>query len=161
MSKAYDVESKTKDKPSYFANRYKILELLLPRTNLSQCVGKQINTPLHWCVYNGDVKCGMKLFKARPFMLMEYNFEGDLAFDLIFKKEIRREFFKESITLMRKIIIDFTALILKFLCAGTAEENNLMKSCDVGMQQFYQFMKQLKDVVKESKEKAVVDQKNG
>lgn len=152
MSKGYYVESQTKDKQAYLATREKLLELLLPRTNLAKAVEKKINNPLHWCVYNGDVKCGIKIFRTRPMMLMDYNFEGDLAFDLIFKREVRRDYFKESITLMRKIIIEFSELIYKFLGAGPTEERNLIHSSDQKMAQFYQFLKNLKDVVMRNKE---------
>lgn len=153
MSRGYYIEGQLKNKQAFLQNRAKLLELLIPRTNLSMCVRSKINNPLHWCLFNGDVECGMKLYKQRPMMLMEVNSNHELPFDLFFKKEIRRNFYGESVRLMRKIIVDFSEMIYNFLKAKDEEERNLMTTSDPLMKKFYSFMKRLKEAIKLNREK--------
>lgn len=153
MSRGYYLDNELKDQKSFLQNRSDLLDLLLPRTSLSFCVKNKINTPMHWCVFNGDIVCGMKIFNERPMMLMESNKNGELPFDLFFKKEVRLHYYKSSIILMRKLIIGFSEVILKFMNAKPSEEKNFIKSSDSMVNKFYKFMKELKEVVKTNRER--------
>ena len=147
MSRGYYLDNELKNQKAFLKIRSDLLDLLLPRTNLSFCVKNNINTPLHWCVFNGDIECGLKIFKERPMMLMETNKAGELPFDIFFKKEVRIHFYKNSIILMKKLILGFSELILNFMEATPSEEEKFMKTSDAFVNKFYKFMKELKTVV--------------
>jgi ankyrin repeat protein len=150
MSRGYYIESELKDKEQFLKNRNELLDLLLPRTNLAFCVKYKINNPLHWCLFNGDVVSGMKIFNQQPMMLMERNYKHDFPFDIFFRKEIRRNYFDESIKLMRKLIIGFSKIIYDFYNATPEEEKEFLNTSDYRSKKFYKFMKQLKDVVNQN-----------
>ena len=150
MSRGYYSESDLKDKKQFLRNRNQLLDLLLPRTNLSFCVKYKINNPLHWCLFNGDVESGMKIFEKQPMMLMERNYQHDFPFDIFFRKEIRRNFYEESIKLMRKLTIGFSKIILDFWDASPDQEKELSNTSDYRSKKFYKFMKELKQMVNQN-----------
>lgn len=150
MSRGYYSESDLKDKKQFLRNRNQLLDLLLPRTNLSFCVKYKINNPLHWCLFNGDVESGMKIFEKQPMMLMERNYQHDFPFDIFFRKEIRRNFYEESIKLMRKLTIGFSKIILDFWDASPEQEKELSNTSDYRSKKFYKFMKELKQMVNQN-----------
>ena len=85
-------------------------------------------------------------------MLMETNKKGELPFDIFFKKEVRIHFYKNSIILMKKLVLGFSELILKFMEASPSEEKKLMKTSNSLVNKFYKFMKELKTVVQKNSE---------
>lgn len=145
MSKGYCVENEVKDREQFWRNRLELLELILPRTDLAKCVRKGINTPLHWCVFNGDVDCGMRIFRERPMMLLEKNAHGELPFDLFYNKRVRLNYYASSIKLIRKLVVDFTDLICDFYAADDDEEQRLIiGATDKRLKKFYHFLVKLK-----------------
>jgi ankyrin repeat protein len=152
MSRGYYIESELKDKEQFLKNRSELLDLLLPRTNLAFCIKYKINNPLHWCLFNGDVQCGMKIFNEQPMMLMERNYKHDFPFDIFFRKEIRRNYYEESIKLMRKLIIGFSKIIYDFYNATPTQESEFLNTSDYRSKKFYKFMKNLKDVLHQNLE---------
>lgn len=145
MSKGYSVESETSQQKHFWHNRRRLLELLLPRTDLRNAVSNRNNSPLHWCVFNGDVRCGMEIFKRDPMMLLEKNSHGELPFDLFFKKQVRRNCYGTCIRLVRKLVVDFTDLVADFYAADKDEEQRVMVNAkDLRLKKFYQFLIELK-----------------
>ena len=77
-------------------NRYKIVKMLIPKVDLNNSTHNDMNNPLQWCMFYGDIKSGKALFQARPRFIEETNGVKETLFDMFVSKRICLNRFEES-----------------------------------------------------------------
>lgn len=146
MSKCYWVKTETSIKHFYLQKRQKMVELLLPRTDLSTCVKPNINNPLHWCIFYGDQVNGLRIFKECPSLLLKTNQDGQSPIELLYEKQVKLGFYKDSVKLVKQLCLNLIKWIMKYL----NEQGSVRKDPfhDVVTNEFFRFLLDVKEVVK-------------
>lgn len=150
MSRCYWAESELSSKQIYYQKREEVLNLLLPLTNLTFCVKSKINNPLHWCVFYGDQVNGLKLFNERPSLILETNQHHQSPIELLFEKQIKLGFYKESVNLVKKLCLGFARWVIDFL--KEPKSSNKIFSSDSITNKFFNFLLEVKDVINRADE---------
>lgn len=117
--RGFNNESDLEKRPEeVMANRLKIVTLFISRVDLARTVLGDMNNPLQWCMFYGDVDSGKMLFRARPAFLEEENGVQETLFDMFAKKRIKLYRFTKSLRLVESLCSDFSANIKRFCTSG-------------------------------------------
>ena len=149
LSRCYVFEEEMKDRSAFFKRRKDMVDLLLPRTNLSFSHQSNANNPLHWCIFYGDLANGERLFHKRPLLLQEQNELEEIPFEFLFKKKVKLSFYKTSYKLTKHLVVQFAKKILEFMEADNVDK--YLESSDTTANRFYFVLDQIKKIVDEEK----------
>ena len=96
-------------------NRLKIVKMLISKVDLSKTTHSDMNNPLQWCMFFGDVESGKILFQARPAFLEEQNGVGETLFDMFVSKRVCLFRYAASIELTHFLCRRFCQNLEKFI----------------------------------------------
>lgn len=133
------------DHSTVCAKRQRMVGLIIPLMETSTFFQPSRNSALHWCVYNGDVGSGIKIFNEVPELIMQKNIFGETPVDLFILKKVRLYMYPKSITLLQHVCSSFGLLLMDFV----ENDNRSEKVLDA---EVFSLLNQLAENVKKTKE---------